>query len=214
MIRQNIQYFKLGTLRHTKVTASCGLALLMSFAKEIGLGKRLEFYFSHLKRRNRGYSVSAKILSFMQMIIKDGDRVSDIDLLRADPGLQSLLRMDAIPRSNTLAELSRKFRLSDIHRLAECVMQLVVRALRLRKLRRVVLDIDSTLIESGVLMPKTSSGSSKKAMRSTISSQKSSWPTLSFSNSSFFHTTWLNSSSTLIWSSPGGGCESNSCVSG
>lgn len=150
MIRQNIQNFKLGTLRRTKVTASCGLALLMSFAKDIGLGKQLEFCFSHLKQRNRGYSVSAKILSFLQMIIKGGDRMSDIDLLRADPGLLALLRMEGFPRPNTLAELSRKFRQRDIHRLAECGMRLVVRALRLRKLRRVVLDIDSTLVESGV----------------------------------------------------------------
>jgi hypothetical protein len=150
MIRQNIQNFKLGTLRRTKVTASCGLALLMSFAKDIGLGKQLEFCFSHLKQRNRGYSVSAKILSFLLMIIKGGDRMSDIDLLRADPGLLALLRMEGVPRPNTLAELSRKFRQRDIHRLAECGMRLVVRALRLRKLRRVVLDIDSTLVESGV----------------------------------------------------------------
>jgi len=150
MIRRNIQNFKLGTLRRTKVTASCGLALLMSFAKDIGLGKQLEFCFSHLKRRNRGYSVSAKILSFLQMIIKGGDCLSDIDLLRADPGLLALLRMEGVPRPNTLAELSRQFRQRDIHRLAECGMRIAVRALRLRKLRRVVLDIDSTLVESGV----------------------------------------------------------------
>jgi hypothetical protein len=92
MIRQNIQNFKLGSLHRTKVTASSGLALLMTFAKDIGLGKQLDLRFSHLKLRQRGYSVSAKILSFLQMIIKGGDRLSDIDLLRADPGLLSLFR--------------------------------------------------------------------------------------------------------------------------
>jgi hypothetical protein len=150
MIRQNIENFKLGTLRRTKVTASSGLALLMTFAKDIGLAKQLDCCFSHLKRRRRGYSVSAKILSFLQMIIKGGDRLSDIDLLRADPGLLALLRMEEIPRPNTLAELSRRFSRRDIHRLAECGMRLVVRALQLRKVGRVVLDIDSTLVESGV----------------------------------------------------------------
>jgi hypothetical protein len=150
MIRQNIENFKLGTLRRTKVTASSGLALLMTFAKDIGLAKQLDCCFSHLKRRKRGYSVSAKILSFLQMIIKGGDRLSDIDLLRADPGLLALLRMEGIPRPNTLAELSRRFSLRDIHRLAECSMRLVVRALRLHKVGLVVLDIDSTLVESGV----------------------------------------------------------------
>lgn len=150
MIRQNIQNFKLGSLHRTKVTASSGLALLMTFAKDIGMSKQLDLRFSHLKLRQRGYSVSAKILSFLQMIIKGGDRLSDIDLLRADPGLLSLLRMDGVPRPNTLADLARRFRRREIHRLAECGMRLVVRALLARKVRRVVLDVDSTLVESGV----------------------------------------------------------------
>jgi hypothetical protein len=150
MIRQNIENFKLGTLRRTKVTASSGLALLMTFAKDIGLAKQLDCCFSHLKQRRRGYSVSAKIFSFLQMIIKGGDRVSDIDVLRADPGLLALLRMESVPRPNTLAELCRRFSRRDIHRLAEYSMRLGVRALRFRKVRRLVLDIDSTLVESGV----------------------------------------------------------------
>lgn len=150
MIRQNIQNFKLGSLHRTKVTASSGLALLMTFANDIGLGKQLDLLFSHLKRRQRGYSVSAKVLSFLQMIIKGGDRLSDIHVLRSDPGLLALLRMEGVPRPNTLSDLARRFRRRDIHRLAECGMRLVVRALRARKVRRVILDIDSTLIESKV----------------------------------------------------------------
>jgi hypothetical protein len=122
----------------------------MTFAKDIGLGKQLDHCFSHLKQRQRGYAVSAKVLSFLQMIIKGGDRLSDIGLLRADPGLLSLLRMDGIPRPNTLADLARRFRRRDIHRLAECGMRLAVRALRAKRVQRVILDIDSTLVESGV----------------------------------------------------------------
>jgi len=87
MIRQNIQNFKLGSLHRTKATASSGLALLMTFAKDIGLGKQLDQSFSHLKLRRQWYSVSAKVLSFLQMVIKGGDRLSDIDVLRADQGL-------------------------------------------------------------------------------------------------------------------------------
>jgi len=43
------------------------------------------------------------------MIIKGGDRLSDIDLLRADPGLLTLLRMDSVPRPNTLSGLASRF---------------------------------------------------------------------------------------------------------
>ncbi|MBP6059309.1 MAG: IS1380 family transposase [Candidatus Saccharicenans sp.] len=148
MIRQEVKNFKLGSLHGTKVTASSGLALLMTFAKDIGLGKQLDQCFSHLKRRQRGYSVSAKIVSFLEMIIKGGDRLSDIDILRSDPGLMSLLRLEGVPRPNTLSDLARRFKLRDIHRLAEYTMRLVVRAFKAKKVRRVILDIDSTLGES------------------------------------------------------------------
>jgi len=122
----------------------------MTFAKDIGLAKQLDLCFSHLKRRRRGYSLSAKVMSFLQMIIKGGDRLSDIDLLRADPGLLALLRMEGAPRSNTLADLAPRFRRRDVHRLAECTMRLAVRAFRARQVRRLIVDIDSTLVESGV----------------------------------------------------------------
>jgi hypothetical protein len=152
MIRQNLQNFKLGTLRRTKVIGSSGLALLMTFAKDIGLDKRLDFLFSHFKERRRGYSISAKLLAFLQMIIKGGDRLNDVDTLRADPGLLSLLRMGSVPRPNTLSDLAYKFQQRDIHRLAEVGMRLGVQALARRKPRRVILDIDSTLIRSDMEM--------------------------------------------------------------
>jgi hypothetical protein len=148
MIYQKIKNFKLGTLHRTKVTASAGLALLMTFAHDIGLDGELDRRFSHLKRRQRGYSVSAKVLSFLQMIIKGGDRLNDLDLLRADPGLLNLLRMEGVPRPNTLAELARRFRRRDLHRLGEIGMRLAVRALATHKVKRLVVDIDSTLVAS------------------------------------------------------------------
>ncbi len=148
MIRQNLQNFKLGTLHKTKVIGSSGLALLMTFAKDIGLDKRLDSLFSHLKERRRGYSISAKVLVFLQMIIRGGDRLNDVDTLRSDPGLLSLMRMDHVPRPNTLAELAYKFQRRDVHRLAEIGMGLGVRALSRKRPKRVILDIDSTLIRS------------------------------------------------------------------
>lgn len=58
--------------------------------------------------------------------------------------------MEGIAPPNTLADLARRFRPRDIHRLAECTMRLAVWALRSKKVRRVIPDIDSTLVGSGV----------------------------------------------------------------
>jgi len=150
MIGQKIKNFNLGKLQKTTVTASSGLLLLMTFAKDIGLVNALEKALAHLKKRKRGYTVSEKILSFIQMLIKGGNRLSDIDVLRSDPGLMNILMMENFPRPNTIGDLARKFRGRDVHRLADVVMRLSSRMIRSKGLKKVVLDIDSSLVESEV----------------------------------------------------------------
>ena len=122
----------------------------MSFAKEIGLIDELEKRFSHLKKRKRGYSVSEKILSFIEMLIKGGRRLNDIDILSSDPGLLDILMVDRFTRANTIGDLTRRFFHRDIHKLADIIMKLSSNIIRLKGLRKVVIDIDSRLIASEV----------------------------------------------------------------
>lgn len=86
------------------------------------------------------------------MILKGGDRLNDLDVLRTDPGLLHLGRMERVPRSNTVADLARKFRRRDLHRLAEIGMRLALRALSAHRMKRLILDIDSTIIAGGMQM--------------------------------------------------------------
>lgn len=150
MIYQKVKNFNLGSLNKTKVTASSGLILIMSFAQEIGLAAELEERFSHLKKRQRGYSVSEKILSFVEMLIKGGRRLSDIDILSSDPGLLDILGMDRFPKANTLGELARRFTQREINQLAEIVMKLSSKTIRKQGLKEIIIDIDSSLIDSEV----------------------------------------------------------------
>ncbi len=150
MICQKVKNFNIGSLRKTKVTASSGLIIIMSFAKEIGLIEELEKRFSHLKKRKRGYGVSEKILSLIGMLIKGGTRASDIDILSSDPGLLDILMMERFPRANTLGGLARRFTRRDIHNLADIVMRLTSNIISQKGLKKVVIDIDSSLIESEV----------------------------------------------------------------
>lgn len=150
MIGQRVKNFNIGQLRKTNVTASSGLLLIMTFAKDIGLIDELERRFAHLKKRKRGYTVSEKILSFIQMLCKGGSRLSDIDVLRSDPGLLDILMMDHFPRANTIGDLARGFTRRDIHRLADIVMALASKIIHQQELEEVVLDMDSSLISSEV----------------------------------------------------------------
>jgi len=157
---QRVKNFNIGSLKRTKVTGSSGLILIMSFAREIGLIDELEKRFSHLKKRKRGYSVSEKILSFVEMLIKGGRRLNDIDILSSDPGLLDILMMDRFPRANTIGDLARRFSQRDIHKLADLpvrvrtqtgiVMKLSSNTIRQKGLKEIVIDIDSSLIASEV----------------------------------------------------------------
>jgi hypothetical protein len=89
-------------------------------------------------------------MSFVQMLIKGGDRLSDIDVLRSDPGLLDILMMEGFPRPATIGELARKFSRRDIHCLAEVVMKLASRMIRAGGQKEVVLDMDSSLVASEV----------------------------------------------------------------
>jgi len=156
MINQKSKNFNLGTLKKTKVTASSGLLLILKFAEEMGLLDELERRFCHLKHRERGYSVSQVFLSMLGMFIKGGERLSDINILSSDPGMLNIFRMEKFPNANTLGGFARKFSRKEIFYLAELVMKLCSNIIKQRGLEEVVIDIDSTLIQSEVEIARKS----------------------------------------------------------
>jgi hypothetical protein len=156
IISQKSKNFNIGILKRTKVTASSGLMLILKFAEEIGVMKELEKEFSHLKQRERGFSVSQLMMAFLAMFIKGGDRLSDINILSSDPGLTDVFRLHKFPNANTLGGFGRKFTRRDISNLSELVMRLSSRMIEQMGLKEVVIDIDSTLIASDVCISRKS----------------------------------------------------------
>lgn len=156
IINQRTKNFNIGNLKKSKVTGSAGLLLILKFAEEIGLVDELEKRFCHLKQRDRGYRVSQVLLSILGMLIKGGERLSDINILSSDPGLLDILRLEKFPNANTLSGFGRKFGQREIFILAELVMRLSSNIIRQRGIKEVVIDIDSTLIKSDVEIARKS----------------------------------------------------------
>lgn len=150
IIKQNLKNFNIGMLKKTKVTASSGLLLILKFAEEVGLFKEIGKRFSHLKERDRGYSVSQMFLSILGTFIKGGNRLSDINVLSSDPGLLDILGMSKLPNENTLGGFARKFSQRDIFNLSELVMKLSSNIIKLKGLKEVIIDIDSSIVESKI----------------------------------------------------------------
>jgi hypothetical protein len=72
------------------VTAHAGLPLVIETMRKLGVSAKLDEELG-LRQRNHGATDSAKAEAMVLLMAAGGDCISDIDVLRADKGLQRLL---------------------------------------------------------------------------------------------------------------------------
>jgi Transposase DDE domain group 1 len=72
------------------VTAHAGLPLVLETMRKLGVSAKLDAELG-LRQRNHGATDSAKSESIVLLMAAGGDCISDIDVLRADKGLQRLI---------------------------------------------------------------------------------------------------------------------------
>ncbi len=148
MIKDNLRKFKVEKSKKLRVTSKAGLAVIGSFAREIGLFEELEGRLKGLRERERGYKIYEKIFYIMGLVISGGSRLRHIGVLNSDEGLLELFGRDRIPRDNTLGYFLKKFKRRDIWVLSEINTDLVRKGIKALGLRHITIDQDSSLVES------------------------------------------------------------------
>ena len=123
-----------------------GIVLLRELAERLGVASLLDEGL-HVKERERGYSEADSILSLCWNLILGGDCLSDLDVLRGDPGTRQLLGVETILAPTTAGEFLRKFNLGDITRLRTLLGELAQRVRPWQKSDVVTLDMDSSIYE-------------------------------------------------------------------
>ena len=68
-----------------------------------------------VKTRERGYGEGQAISGLVYNLILGGAHLSDLDVLRGDPGTQELLEAETILAPTTAGEFLRKFDIGDVH---------------------------------------------------------------------------------------------------
>jgi hypothetical protein len=99
--------------RRDVLSSHAGLLLLKEFAEVLQVAPLLDSQLQ-VKCRERGHSESTAILSLIYNLVLGGHCLSDLEVLRGDPGTQQLLGLPAILAPTTAGEFLRKFSLGDI----------------------------------------------------------------------------------------------------
>lgn len=137
--------FKLFT-RKMKLTAHSGVVLLRDFVENLGLSDLIDETI-RVKKRERGYAESENILALCWNLILGGASLRDLNVLRGDAGINSLLGVESLLAPTTAGEFLRAFSIGEI----SCLQTLLRKAAqRMRPYQRssmVTIDIDASLYE-------------------------------------------------------------------
>ena len=131
------------------LTSYSGLELLDRFLRTIDLDGRVRRAFTHV-RFSGDYSVVSMIRLLVGLLWIGGRRLSHVDYVRSDALVCRLARLRQLPHERTLSRWLKQFTYKSVRGLAELNTQLVSETLRRLRCRRVTLDVDGSVISTGL----------------------------------------------------------------
>ena len=132
-----------------KLTSYAGLELFDRFLRRIDLDGRLRGAF--VKRGiSADYSPTSMVRLLLGLLWVGGRRLSHVDYLRADPLVCRLARLRLVPHERTLSRWLKQFTYKSVRVLAELNTRLVSETLRTLGCRRVTLDVDGSVVSTGL----------------------------------------------------------------
>ena len=143
--------------REVNLSSQAGMALLQGFMEQLAVAEVLDSELK-VKQRERGYRESESVLGLVDNLILGGECLSDLEVLRGDPGTQQLLGAESIIAPTTAGEFLRKFDIGDIHDTRRVNKRLQERVRPRQRATSCTLDMDSSIYEQA---SKRKQGSSK-----------------------------------------------------
>lgn len=127
-------------------TSQAGLLLVKEFVEQLGVADLLNQELK-VKTRRRGYSEAEAVLALVYNSIIGGQCLSDLDVLRGDPGTKQLLALTQIIAPTTAGEHLRKFSIGDLQDLQRFHHRLQQKVRPLQNSEVCTLDLDSSIYE-------------------------------------------------------------------
>jgi hypothetical protein len=137
--------FNIG-FRQEQLSSHAGAVLLQDFAQRLGVEQVLDEELQ-VKTRERGYSEGQAIGGLVYNLILGGSHLSDLEVMRGDPGTQELLGAETILAPTTAGEFLRKFDIGDVHDLQRVHLRRQQRVRVHQQAISCTLDLDSSIYE-------------------------------------------------------------------
>lgn len=129
------------------ITAFGGLGFVGEMGECLGIWEDLERGLE-VKERKRGYAVSEMVMDLVMLSAAGGECLDDLRILGSDEGLKLLTGQERLPAANTAGEFLRKMGRRDIRVLRRGQQKIVREVLEKKKIKKITLDVDATLLES------------------------------------------------------------------
>jgi Transposase DDE domain group 1 len=143
--------------RQEQLTSHAGTVLLQAFAQRLGV-EQVRDEELQVKVRERGDREGQAIKGLVYNLIVGGSHLSDLAVLRGDPGTQELLEAERILAPSTAGEFLRKFDSGDVQDLERVHWRLQQRVGAHQQATTCTIDLDSSISEQG---STTKEGSTK-----------------------------------------------------
>jgi Transposase DDE domain group 1 len=132
--------------REEQLTSHAGVVLVHELARQLGVEQIVDEEL-HVKQRERGYSESQAVGGLLYNLLLGGDCVSDLEVLRGDPGTQELLAQESVLAPRTAREFLQKFDLGDIRDLQRVNLRVQQRVRAQQTSTTCTIDLDSSIYE-------------------------------------------------------------------
>jgi hypothetical protein len=132
--------------RHEQLTSHAGTVLVQDFAQRLGVERVLDEELQ-VKVRERGYSEGQAISGLVYNLLLGGTHLSDLEVLRGDPGTQELLDAETILAPTTAGEFLRKFDIGAVQDLQRVHLRLQQRVRVHQQTKSCTIDLDSSIYE-------------------------------------------------------------------
>jgi hypothetical protein len=132
--------------RDEQLTSHAGVALVHELATRLGVEQIVDEELQ-VKQRERGYTEGQAIGALVHNLLLGGECLSDLEVLRGDPGTQELLAQDALLAPRTAREFLQKFDLGDIRDLQRVNLRLQQRVGPQQPSATCTIDLDSSIYE-------------------------------------------------------------------
>ena len=135
---------------HEKLSAHGGLELFRRFVDRSGFTERLREVFS-IRQFDGDYGSFRVTLALIGMLLLGGTRLRHLRVLERDPIFLRFARLQQLPCDRTVSRTLKETTLAVRERLSELLRGLAYDTARQAGLSRITLDLDGTVLRTGLL---------------------------------------------------------------